>query len=260
MNKRGEELTTNQLIGAILTLLFIITLSSCAYKILNKGCPAGYDLVDKSEFNPSIEKICGNVDNSGEILCCSRKSDPLQICKYYREDKRLECDKLAEFNFLKVCGDNTACGISTDKCSGGYCEKGVCFVKDRIGKCVERFEIDGKEINVNQDSCEKEFEGGTVGSSCVGTRHCIFNSFTRDGKCLGGYFNVDIDDARKECERYCADARDIVDNPLSSRYCTAKFPIVAEGESEPVDSYCYNNPINIGCSVQCKAAALIPVE
>ena len=262
MNKRGESgtsLSTNEFIGFILTLLFIIAVSLLIGKaFLNKGCPAGYDLVDKSEFNPSIKEICGNANNK-DILCCSRKSDPLNVCEYYREDKRSECEKLNEFNFLKVCGDNTACGISTDKCSGGYCEKGVCLVKERIGKCVERFEIDGKELIVNEDSCKREFDGVSVGSNCEGIRHCIFDAFTRNGKCLGGYFHVDIEDARSECERYCADARNDV-QPLNSRYCTAKFPIYVEEESKPIDTYCYNTPINVGCSVQCKAAVLIPQE
>lgn len=264
MNKRGEQstgLTTSEVTGLVLTFLFILIVSFIIGRaFLNKGCPVGYDLIEKSEFNPSIENICGSYDNSGKAVCCSRKSDPLKVCKYYREDKRLECDKLAGFNFLKVCGDNTACGVSTDRCSGGYCEKGVCLVKDGIGKCVERFQIEGKEIIVNEDSCTREFDGVSVGSSCEGIRHCIFNAFTRDGKCLGGYFNVDIEDARRECERYCDDAKDIVENPLNSRYCTAKFPIIVEGESRPVDSYCYKDIINVGCSVQCKPATLTPAE
>ena len=263
MDKKGEggsSLSTNELIGFILTLLFIIAVSFIIGKaFLNKGCPAGYDIIEKTEFNPSIEKICG-ADNSEDVLCCSRKSDPLQVCKYYREDKRFACEKLAQFNSLQVCGDNTACGVSTSECSGGYCEKGVCLVKEGVGKCVEKFDIDGKEVIVNEDSCEKEFDGIFVGSSCNGIRHCIFDAFTRNGKCLGGYFNVNIEDARSECERYCADARDDVENPLNSRYCTAKLPIYVEGESKPVDTYCYNAPINVECSVLCKAAALIPQE
>ena len=265
MNKRGESETslgTNEFIGLILTFLFLVILFLIGGKVfLNKGCPAGYDIVESAEFNPSIVKICGDGSNSGNILCCARKSDPLNVCKYYREEKRFDCEKLTEFNFLKVCSDNTACGISTDECSGGYCEKGICLVKDGIGKCVDKFEIDGKEIIADEDSCERNFNGDSVGSSCGGLRHCIFEAFTRDGKCLGGYYNVDAGDAKKECERYCKEARDEI-YPLSSRFCAVKFPIKVGDRAEPVEYDCYSrvSPIKTDCSVQCKSQALVPVS
>lgn len=262
MNKRGEatSLNTNEVIGLVLTFLFIVILITISGKVFfNKGCPAGFDLIEKVEFNPSIASICD--EDSEDVLCCSRKSDPLQICKYHREEKELDCDKLAGFNFLKVCSDNTGCGVSTNKCSGGYCEKGICFVKDGIGKCVENFDIDGKRIIVSEDSCEKEFDGSSVGDRCEGARHCIFNEFTRDGKCLGGHFNVGIDDARKECERYCSEAREEV-YALNSRYCTARFPVKVENKAEPVEYDCYSreSPIRADCFVQCKHIGQIPQE
>ncbi len=260
MDKRGENLSTNELTGIILTFLFIVILLSIGGKVfLNKGCPAGYDLIPNGEYNPSIADICGEKDPSGDVLCCSRKSDPLQVCKYYLEEKRFDCEKLTKFDFLKVCSDNTACGVSADICSGGYCEKGICLVKDGVGRCVNKFEIDEKEIIVNEDSCEMEFEEDFVGSSCEGARHCIFNAFTRNGDCLGGYFNVDIDDAKKECERYCDEARDEA-YPLSSRFCIARFLIKVKDINEPVEYDCYSrqSPIRADCFVQCKHPGQIP--
>lgn len=263
MNKRGESetsLSTNEVIGLVLTFLFILIIVFILGKaLLSRGCPAGYDLIESSKFNPSIEKICGEKDASEKITCCVRKSDPLQVCKYYRSEKRLDCNKLTEFNFFKVCSDNTACGVSTNECSGGYCEKGLCLVKDGIGRCVERFELDGKDIIVNKDSCERDFDGVSVGNNCQEKegRHCVFNSFTRKGKCSGAYFSVDIEDAKKECERYCYESRDM-EYPLNSEYCTAKFPIKVKDKLEPVNYNCYSDPINVKCSVQCKQPEQIP--
>ncbi|MBS3151414.1 hypothetical protein J4443_03495 [Candidatus Woesearchaeota archaeon] len=264
MNKRGEiSLSSNEVTGLVLTFFFIFIVLLIGGKVLlNKGCPAGFDLISSNEFSPSIVKICGEYDKSGETLCCSRKSDPLQICRYDKGEKEfyLPCEKLTEFNFLKVCSDNTKCGASTDECSGGYCENGVCLVKEGRGKCVDKFEIDGKEIIVNDDSCEREFEGGSIGSKCEGARHCIFNAFTRDGKCSGGYFNVGVEDARKECRRLCDEARDAID-PLSSRFCTVKFPIITRDVGEPVEYDCYSSGslIKTDCAVQCEPVSLIPV-
>lgn len=185
MDKRGIELTTNEVIGIVLVLLFIFILGGCVFRIAsNKSCPAGYDVIDRSEFNPSIASICGEED-SEDAICCSRKSDPLQVCKYYKEEKELNCDKLVVFNLNNVCDDKTVCGASTLSCSGAYCEKGLCFVKDGIGKCVDTFEIEGKRIIVNKNSCEKEFYRDNVGSSCEEGKHCVFDSFSRNGKCLG---------------------------------------------------------------------------
>ena len=195
MNKRGEEggtgLMSGEAIKFILTLLFILIVAGITVKIyLSRGCPAGYDLIESVDFNPGIQKICG--DTSGEkVSCCARKSDPLQICKYYRDSKRIECNRLTQFNLFNVCSDNTACGVSTSECSGGYCEKGVCLVKDGVGRCVERFEIDGKQIAVNKDSCRRDFDGVSVGSSCEAEeygKHCVFDEFTRKGECSGVKF------------------------------------------------------------------------
>lgn len=183
MNKRGVELATNEVIGLVLVLLFIFILGGCVFRIASsRSCPAGYDLIDKSEFNPSIASICG--EENENVLCCSRKSDPLQVCKYFKDEKELNCDKLANFDLNNVCSDNTACGASTASCSGAYCEKGLCFVKDGVGKCVDKFEIDEEMMIVNENSCEKEFYRNNVGSSCEEGKHCVFDSFSRNGKCL----------------------------------------------------------------------------
>ena len=129
---------------------------------------------------------------------------------------------------------------------------------------MKRENSDEKEINVDEDSCEKDFNGISVGNRCEGIRHCIFDAFTRDGKCLGLDLGVsaegpDLTTIKNDCEQYCAETRDMTD-PLSSRYCTVKFPIRLQDETGIVNTNCYDPPINVRCGVNCKTAALIPQE
>ena len=253
MDKRGIEEITDNTIGILMTLLFVIVAGLIIWNVSSsQACPAGYDLLDDYESNPSIVSVCGEKDPTGKIICCMRKSNALQVCKYTRESKKLDCEVLVGFNIGKICEDNTACGASTDKCSGGYCDKGICMVKDGVGGCVENFNMDGKEIIVNQDSCESEFNGVSVGRSCSEGRHCIFDLFTRNGKCRGGYSNVNIDVARGECKRLCKE--------FSSEFCTARFPVLSEGRTKPVNYDCYSadSPIRTSCEVKCKSPDQTP--
>ncbi|MBI2507935.1 hypothetical protein HYV89_03200 [Candidatus Woesearchaeota archaeon] len=251
MHKRGIEEITDNTIGILMTVLFVIVAGLILWNVLSvQACPAGYGLIEDYDSNPSMVDICGEKDSSGETTCCARKNNALEICKYNKSsDKKLDCRFLTEFNLGKVCNDNTACGVSTSECSGAYCEKGICLVKEGIGRCAEKFDIEGKEIAVKNNSCESEFDGVSIGSACSDGRHCLFDLFTRDGKCRGGYFNVNIEDAKSECRRLCKDD--------SSGYCTNKFPILVEGKAEPVDYDCRR--LGVTCSsFQCKSLEQSP--
>ena len=49
-----------------------------------------------------------------------------------------------------------------------------------------------KELSaVNKDSCRRDFDGVSVGSSCEAEeygKHCVFDEFTRKGECSGVKF------------------------------------------------------------------------
>ena len=104
MDRKGEGgsgITFEHVIGLLIGVVVLGTMFGCGYKVYSaQECPAGYSLIQTFK-DPYILFICGSLDDmeEGNYRCCQRKSNPKEICKYYRADKELSCEILDPINF-----------------------------------------------------------------------------------------------------------------------------------------------------------------
>ncbi|MAG45836.1 MAG: hypothetical protein CMH63_03645 [Nanoarchaeota archaeon] len=256
MDKKGEGgsgITFEHVIGLLIGIVVLGVMGGCVFKIYAaQECPVGYSLVQRFE-NPSIVKICGTLKDmeDEDYRCCQRKSNVKEICKYYKDKKDLKCEELVLFNLLKVCVDNTVCGASTFECSGAYCEEGICVVEDGLGKCMNKFTINSQDIKLQEGlNCGELTVEGVMGMDCGGSRHCILDIGEGENYCRGGFFNVDVNEAKTECENFCEKARELLrQNQRNSRFCTASFDVLIGGKEVPVKRTC--SQMGVGCAVDC---------
>ncbi len=247
MNKKGV-FTLEFTISLVLTVLVLIILGGFLLKAYSsQQCPVGYNIINDFS-DPTIYELCGSAEKLQENKqrCCQRKSDLNEVCLWDMEDKEyLRCDKISLFNFNNVCLDNTKCGVSSRECSGAYCEKGVCLVENGIGRCVEKFNIGEKRINIESNAlCIEGVRDNILGSKCEGEKglHCIFDIKNSRALCRGGGFlAISEQDAFNECGGLCEEAKErfTPSEMFKSEFCRrGAIPVSSGGKDKPIMKKC----------------------
>ena len=263
MGEGDTQISRDFTLSLVLVVVVVLIFGGCAKNYYSaRECPAGYNLISSYPIL-SIENFCGSFElqKQNNYRCCQRKSDANEICKYDLQTKDLQCTDLVEFNLLNVCLDNTPCGASTAQCSGAYCSSGICAVENGQAKCTTDLLLDGKSASVNKDKSCGELDETTIGNICDGNRHCIYNLGDKQGKCLGGFIGISVEDAKTKCESLCKKAIEdyTINERFKSDFCkTDEFPVVSTKKEAPLLKNCVE--VYNCSSVDCNPSGGIPRE
>lgn len=205
MNKRGDAgtgMTLEEVIRFLIAIIFFGLFAGCMYKVFfAQECPLGYTLILNFE-DPEINRVCGTTEELEDVVCCLRKSNPLEIIRWDKEKEEVVRKvNLGSFSELYpggfTCKEEVPCGMGGENnlgqtCAGVYCPMDkLCRIKTEEGKkkgeCVSELEIKKGEITATVYVMSDEsllcgqIEDTLVGTACnekekqLGLKHCIFD-------------------------------------------------------------------------------------
>ena len=209
--------STVSLILALVGAIFFISLGVGVSNIYAaQSCPAGYKIIKDITKDPEVNTICGGTDQLKDIVCCSKENNPFEIIRWDLKNKEISRRvDTGDFDYLYgkdfTCKGEVTCGRSgvnekQKMCAGVACpDNQVCLVEieknKKVGKCVEGFDIEEKEVIVlgEADVCGRLVESQDItngetfyytGTNCnpietsLGKEHCVIETQTNP-RCTG---------------------------------------------------------------------------